>query len=96
MPCGTGDPPLRMDPTDTPGVIRIREIVLTDESGHEIWRTDGSNRFRGCRSDERNRISMENSCLVVHAVTNDPQIFLDCPVTDRPVNIRVVIYANGE
>jgi len=96
LPGGTGETPLRMDPADTPGVIRIKEIVLTDETEKEIWRTDGSNGFRGCGSGDEGKIIIENSCLVVHAATNDPQLLLDCPMTDQPVNMRVVIYASGE
>jgi glycosyltransferase involved in cell wall biosynthesis len=96
LPGGTGECPLRLDPADSPGITRIREIALLDEGGREIWRTDGSSQFRGCSSGNSANLSIQDSCLVVHGMNNDPQIFLDCPETNRPLNMRVTIYASGE
>lgn len=96
LPLGTGETPLRLDPADTPGTVRIREIALFDEDGSDIWRADGGNGFAGCVSGGTEAVSVENSCLVCHAAAKDPQIFLDCPATDNPLEIRVVIHASGE
>ena len=96
LPGGTGESPLRIDPADSPGTVRIREIVLIDQGGREVWRADGGNGFAGCVGGGDETICREDSCLVVHAATNDPQIFLDCPATDQPLEMRVVIRASGE
>ena len=93
---GTGESPLRLDPADTPGTVRIREIVLIDQGGCEIWRADGGNDFAGCVSGGTEAVSVEDSCLVCHAATHDPQILLDCPATDNPLEMRVFIHASGE
>lgn len=92
MPLGTGDRYLRLDPADAPGNIRIKEIVLLDEAGFEIWRTDGSNHFQGCKTNGREAMSIQDSSLVIDARTNDPQMLIDCPVTDRPVTMSVTLY----
>jgi len=96
LPNGTGERPLRLDPSDAPGTIRIREIVLLDEAGNEIWRTDGSSHFRGCSTGDREAMSIQDSYLVINAKTNDPQIFLDCPVTDRSVEMQVILSMGSE
>lgn len=93
LPEGTGERPLRLDPSDTPGSIRIREILLLDEAGTEIWRADGSNHFQGCNAGCNDPLSVQDSELVINAMTNDLQIFLDCPATDRSVKISVTLYA---
>ncbi len=96
LPGGTGESPLRLDPADMPGTVRIREIVLIDQGGHEIWRADGGNGFAGCVGGGGEAVSIEDSCLVCHAATNDPQILLACPATHNPLEMRVVIHASGE
>ena len=96
LPRGTGERPFRLDPADTPGTVRIREIALIGEEGNELWRADGGNGFAGCVGGGGEAVSIEDSCLVVHAATNDPQILLECPSTDKPLEMRVVIRASGE
>lgn len=96
LPEGSGENPLRLDPSDAPGIIRIKEVVLFDEKDKEIWRTDRSTGFQGCSPVGVESMSIEDSCIFIHARTNDPQIFLDCPATDRPLKMQVVIYASGE
>ena len=96
LPQGTGERPLRLDPADTPGTVRIREIALIGEEGSELWRADGVNGFAGCVSGGTEAVSVEDSCLVCHAATHDPQILLDCPATDNPLEMRVFIHASGE
>ena len=96
LPDGTGESPLRLDPTDAPGTVRIKQIILLDESGNEIWRADGANRFRGCSAGGNDPWSFRNNCLVIAAGTNDPQIFLDCPATDRPVEMQVILFAGDD
>ena len=96
LPQGTGDSPLRLDPADTPGTVRIREIVLIDQEGREIWRADCGNGFAGLVAGGREAFSMEDSSLVCHAATNDPQIYIECPATDKPLEMRIVIHAGGE
>lgn len=91
LPAGTGDRPLRLDPTEAPGTIRIREIVLKAEDGTEIWRADGSNFFRGCSPGGKDVWSRSNSGLVIESQGDDPQMLLDCPVTDRPAELHVTL-----
>lgn len=92
---GTGESPLRLDPSDAPGTTRIKEIVLFDENEREYWRADGVNRFRGCRAAEGTDLSIEDGCLVIRSVTDDPQVFLDFPETDRSVTLHVVLHADS-
>ena len=73
----------------------MKQITLLDESGKEIWRADNTNHFRGCSVGERDTWSIINECLVIEAGTDDPQMLLDCPVTDRPVKIGVTLYADA-
>ena len=96
LPEGTGERPLRFDPSDASGIIRIKEIVLLNETGSEIWRTDGSSHFQGCSTSDREAMSIQDSYLFINAKTDDPQIFLDCPITDRYVEMRVIISAGSE
>lgn len=96
LPQGAGENPLRLDPADTPGITRIREIILIDQGGHEVWRADNTTRFRGCSPGNGAILSTQGSCLAVLAANDDPQILLDCPATDGPLEMRVVIHASGE
>lgn len=96
LPSGTGDRYLRFDPVDQPGLVRMKQIILLDESGKEIWRADSTNHFRGCSVGERDAWSIINECLVIKAGTDDPQMLLDCPVTDRPMKMAVTLYAGDE
>ena len=96
LPGGTGESPLRLDPADKPGTVRIREIVLIDQGGREVWRADGGNGFAGCVGGGGEAVSIEDSCLVCYAATHDPQILLECPATDQPLEMRLVIRASGE
>jgi hypothetical protein len=93
LPSGTGDRYLRLDPADKPGFILIREIAVQDERGNLIWRANGGNAFQGCRIVGEETRTMRDACLVLLARTDDPQMLIDCPVTDRPVEMRVVLYA---
>jgi hypothetical protein len=93
LPGGTGECPLRLDPADAPGIIRIREIVLLGASGAEIWRADTANGFQGCKAGGSDFASIRDSCLSIEAATNDPQLFLDCPQTNQPVTMRITLYA---
>jgi glycosyltransferase involved in cell wall biosynthesis len=96
LPEGTGERPLRLDPADTPGSIRIRELVLLDEAGTEIWRADGANRFQGCSVGGKDAWSFRKDCLVIEAENDDPQMLLDCPATDRPGELRITIFSGGD
>jgi len=93
LPAGTGEHPLRLDPADAPSSIRIREIVLLDEAGTEIWRADGANRFRGCSDGGKDAWSFRKDCLIIEATTDDPQMLLECPATDRPMQMSVTLCA---
>ncbi len=92
LPAGTGEHPLRLDPADDRGSIRIREIVLLDEAGDEIWRADGANGFQGCSAGGNDAWSFRNGCLFIEAENDDPQMLLDCPATDRPAELSVTLY----
>jgi len=91
LPSGTGENPFRLDPSDRPGVIRIREITLYDEKGGQFWRADGTNAFNGCRINGEATATFGNGCLIIRAKTEDPQILIDCPVTDRPLEMHVTL-----
>ena len=94
LPSGTGDRYLRLDPANTPGVVRIREILLLDEAGTEIWRADGGNAFQGCQIVGEEARTIRDASLVLLARTDDPQMLIDCPATDRPVEMRVILFAS--
>jgi glycosyltransferase involved in cell wall biosynthesis len=94
LPQGVDESPLRLDPADAPGAIRIREILLLDEAGTEIWRANGANHFQGCSAGGNDLITVQDSCLFIDAIANDPQIFLDCPTTGRPLKISVTLCAS--
>lgn len=96
LPTGTGGRPLRLDPADAPGAIRIRELVLLDEAGTEIWRADGGNLFQGCSTGGKDAWSFKNDCLVIEAENDDPQMLLDCPPIDRPAQMSVTLYAGDD
>lgn len=96
LPADAGERPLRLDPADAPGAIRIREILLLDEAGTEIWRADGADRFRGCHPGGGEAMAIQDSSLVIDAQNNDPQLFLDCPATDRPVKLWVTLCAGDD
>ena len=93
LPLGTGDRYLRLDPSDKPGVFLIREIAVQDERGSVVWRADSGNAFQGCRIVGEETVTIRDACLVLLARTDDPQMLIDCPVTDRPVEMKVVLYA---
>jgi glycosyltransferase involved in cell wall biosynthesis len=92
LPADTGERPLRLDPADSPGTVWIKQIILLDAAGNEIWRTDRSSRFHGCRIDVKNAWSLRKDCLVIESATDDPQIYLDCPVTDRLAELSIRLY----
>ena len=96
MPFGTGDRYLRLDPADGASVTRIREIALHHEGGGEIWRADGGNEFQGCRVVGEATGAVRDGCLVVTAPAADPQILINCPVTDRPAEMRVVLFSSDK
>lgn len=93
LPVDAGERPLRLDPADAPGPIRIKQITFWDESEKEIWRADSTNRFRGCCISGKDSWSEKNECLVIEVETNDPQILIDFPVTARPVKMGVTLCA---
>lgn len=96
LPSGTGESPLRLDPSDRPGVIRIREIVLSDEKGGQLWRADGTNAFKGCRVAAGAIGTRREDCLVIEARNEDPQILIVCPVTDRPLEMHVTLLSGED
>ena len=94
LPEGTGERHLRLDPTDKPGLILIREIAVQDERGNLIWRANGGNAFQGCRIVGEETNTIRDSCLVLLARADDPQMLIDCPVTDRPVEMQVILFTS--
>lgn len=93
LPGGTGDPELRMDPSECPGTVILRQVLLTDQQGEELWRSDASNRFQGIRFIGKGQIFLRSESYVLHAADNDPQLLLDCPAIEKPVLMTVVLYA---
>jgi glycosyltransferase involved in cell wall biosynthesis len=95
LPRGTGDQGLRMDPSECPGTVILRQVLLTDQQGEEIWRSDASNRFRGIRFIGKGEVFLRSDDYVLNAADNDPQLLLDCPAVEKPVLMTVVLYAEG-
>ena len=77
IPFGLKKKQWRFDPSNRPGTILIKEIVLiAQKSEHEIWRADAANHFSGCEVLCNDEHYIFNDCLLIKAATNDPQIML--------------------
>jgi glycosyltransferase involved in cell wall biosynthesis len=84
---------LRLDPSNKAGTILIKEIVIMDKiTGAEIWKADSKNQFRGCKILGNDRYVLHQNFLVIWAATDDPQILVNSPVTDRPAKMKATLY----
>lgn len=92
LPKGTGEEPLRIDPAERPGLIFIKEIRIAREQGDAEWRCDASTNFEGLITETQGLARRRGQCLVVQATTDDPQLFLHCPVIDEPCVVTVTLY----
>lgn len=94
IPFGLEKKQCRLDPSDRPGTILIKEIaIVSQKSGREIWRADATNHFDGCEvSGNNDEYFYHKDCLVIKAATNDPQILLpDFTFDDQSVALRVTL-----
>jgi glycosyltransferase involved in cell wall biosynthesis len=96
LPQGTGEEPLRMDPAEGSGLVLLKELFITNEQGIDIWRCDSSTEFSGLKEGEKGYISQREDCFVLRATTEDPQLFVHCPVTDEPVVVTVTLYVGDD
>ncbi len=96
LPADAGERPLRLDPADMPGLVWIKEIILLDKAGNEIWRADGANCFHGCSDGGKDVWSFRKGCLVIKAATDDPQMLLDYQTMDRPAQMRLTLYTGDD
>ncbi|MDM8554101.1 glycosyltransferase [Desulfococcaceae bacterium HSG7] len=68
---------LRLDPSDLPGTIQIKEIrLISTISKRTLWRADTSNQFEECCVLCNDEHFFYKDCLVIKAATNDPQLML--------------------
>jgi len=88
LPEGTCESPLRVDPTDETGLILVDSISLIRD-GVEIWHCEGSDAFRCLAIHGDVDRSMLGRSLALSAKTIDPQILIDCPVTDTSVVLKL-------
>ncbi len=84
---------LRLDPANIPGKITIKEIVLIDQlDKKEIWRIDIKSNFSDCDILGKDSWKIKEDCLVVHALTNNPQILLpDFSFSNKELIISIKI-----
>ena len=88
LPEGTGESPLRVDPADETGLILVDSISLVRD-GFEIWHCEGTDAFRCLAVHGDVERSMLGRSLALSAKTSDPQILIDCPVTDAPTVLKM-------
>jgi hypothetical protein len=88
LPEGTGESPLRVDPADETGLIHVDSISLVRD-GVEIWHCGGPDAFCCLAVHGDVDRSMLGRSLALSAKTCDPQILIDCPVTDAPIVLKI-------
>jgi glycosyltransferase involved in cell wall biosynthesis len=93
LPKGTGDPYLRLDPIDHPGDVFIREIVLCDKEGNELWRSDKHSSFKEATCRDSVKMTRKNDLLILNAEDNDPQIFLNCPCITEASSLSITLFS---
>jgi len=84
---------LRLDPSDLPGTIQIKEILLIATiSEQTLWRADASNQFEGCCVIGNDEHFYYKDCLVIKAATNDPQLMLpEFSYDDQQIALSVTL-----
>jgi hypothetical protein len=92
LPRGTGDPYLRLDPVDRSGEVLIQEITLCDTQGRELWRSDGRSNFKEVTCRDSVKMIRQEDLLLLIAVDNDPQLFLDCPSVTEAVSLTTKLF----
>ena len=88
LPEGTGESPLRVNPADKNGLILVEFISLVQD-GVELWRCEGIDAFRRLVVQGEVDRSILGRWLALSAKTSDPQILMDCPVTDSPAVLKM-------
>jgi glycosyltransferase involved in cell wall biosynthesis len=88
LPEGTGESPLRVDPTDNKGLILVEFISLVRD-GVELWRCEGTDAFHRLVVDGEADRSMIGRWLALSAKDWALQILMDCPVTDAPAVLKM-------
>ena len=90
LPHGIHNGNLRLDPSNKSGTISIKNISIIDNKSHsEIWRSDFSNNFVGCKVLGNDVNFSQNNCLMIQATTDDPQILLKLPIIDRSAKMKI-------
>jgi len=93
IPFGFHRQRLRLDPSDMPGTIRIKEILfITTNPKRTLWRADAANRFKGCVVVGNDEHIYYEDCLVIKAADNDPQLMLpELTFDDQPISLSVTL-----
>jgi len=96
IPAGVDQGLLRIDPSDRPGTIYIKDLdVQANRTGKTIFRADGANRFAGFIMPENVDYEYDTRWFTLHAETDDPQILLRIPVVEGPMEVRANLYFHG-
>jgi len=90
---------LRLDPSNTKGMIRISALKILDAVTQEtVWSIPGSEGFKACDVPRDGLVLDDSEPLLVCATGNDPQVLLppvpDLP--DRPLQLEVWIKVDRE
>ncbi|MBM3124787.1 MAG: glycosyltransferase family 4 protein [Chloroflexi bacterium] len=93
---GTGEEPLRIDPAERPGLVLLKELIIRNEQGIEIWRCDSTTEFSGLTAGGEDVAYRSGIYLVIPASTEDPQLFVHCPAVDEPVVVTVNFYVGDD
>ncbi|MBN2568710.1 MAG: glycosyltransferase family 4 protein [Deltaproteobacteria bacterium] len=88
LPAGIVESPLRVDPADETGLILVDSISLIRDDV-EIWHCEGPDAFRCLAVHGNVDRSMLGRSLALAAKNSDPQILIDCPVTDAPTVLKI-------
>lgn len=84
---------LRLDPSDLPGTILIKKILLiASDSKRILWGADIANQFKGCDIVSNDEHFYYKDCLVIKAATNDPQLMLpEMTYENQSIALRITL-----
>jgi glycosyltransferase involved in cell wall biosynthesis len=94
IPFGFQKQRLRLDPSNLPGTIVIKEITLIAQKSNQIlWQADAANQFAGCCVLGNDEHFFYEDCLVIKAADNDPQIMLpELSYDDQQIELSVTLH----
>ena len=88
---------LRIDPSDLPGTVVIKEIMLRDKSlGRILFRAGGKNNFEGCEFSEQVSPAIKDDFLILACADEDPQILVSQPPGAGSYFLDISIYFTPE